>query len=152
MYGLAKWLFNTHQNHFVCTNVETNTWYSYEKHNWNLDENGMKVREKINTELLGEFIKMKKCMLDEMIDEDIDISDLLRKVNETINNLSNQEFVNELMKEVCEMFYDNIFIDKLDKNKYLIGYNNGVFDNKEKKFRDGRPDDYISIVRNQDYV
>ena len=32
------------------------------------------------------------------------------------------------MKECQELFYDSQFMDKLDKNIHLIGFNNGVID------------------------
>lgn len=39
----------------------------------------------------------------------------------------------------------NDFVKKLDSNKGLIGFNNGVYDLTLMKFRKGKQDDYISI-------
>ena len=46
------------------------------------------------------------------------------------------------------MVFNNVF---LDEKYYLIGFTNGVFDLKIKKFRDGQPDDHISMSTNVYY-
>ena len=44
------------------------------------------------------------------------------------------------------------FIKKLDENMYLICFENGVYDLQTDTFRDGRPDDYISLCTNYKYL
>ena len=56
------------------------------------------------------------------------------------------------MKECRELFYDKNFNDNLDENPYLMGCSNGVIDFKEKTFRQGRPEDYISQCTNIIYT
>ena len=51
---------------------------------------------------------------------------------------------NNIMREAREIFYDNQFLEKLDKNPRLLGCANGVIDFNDKCFRPGRPEDYIS--------
>ena len=48
------------------------------------------------------------------------------------------------MREAMELFYDKDFIKCMDTNKYLMCFNNGVVDFKNKMFRDGYPQDYIT--------
>ncbi len=45
-----------------------------------------------------------------------------------------------------------IFLKKLDENSYLICFENGVYDLESDNFRDGHPDDYISLCTNYKYV
>jgi P4 family phage/plasmid primase-like protien len=56
------------------------------------------------------------------------------------------------MKECRVLFYDKEFAKKLDDNKHLIAFNNGVYDTLTQTFRDGHPDDYISYCTKIDYA
>ena len=58
------------------------------------------------------------------------------------------------MKEAKELFYDPDlkFLDLLDSDPYLLCFKNGVLDIKEKRFRPGRPDDYLEKFTNIDYI
>ena len=61
------------------------------------------------------------------------------------------------MKEAVEFFYDDgqKFNDKLDNtehNKHLLCFENGIYDLIKDEFRDGRPDDYISLCTNIEYM
>ena len=59
---------------------------------------------------------------------------------------------NNIMREARELFYDKDFMDTIDTNPYLLGFNNGVFDFKENRFRQGKPDDYLTKSTNIDYI
>jgi P4 family phage/plasmid primase-like protien len=56
-----------------------------------------------------------------------------------------------IMTEAKELFYDGTFMNKLDTNPYLLCFKNGVVDFKEKCFRPGRPEDFISMSTNINY-
>jgi P4 family phage/plasmid primase-like protien len=55
------------------------------------------------------------------------------------------------MKESRELFLDEDFATKVDENKNLIAFANGVFDTLTFEFRDGKPEDYISFCTNLEY-
>jgi len=50
-----------------------------------------------------------------------------------------------LMDKCAEGVFDADFLNKMDAEMYLIGFENGVYDFKTKKFRDGHPDDCITL-------
>ena len=56
------------------------------------------------------------------------------------------------MREAAEIFYDDNFIKKMDTNPYLLCFNNGVIDFKNKVFREGQPEDYITKTTRIDYI
>ena len=74
-----------------------------------------------------------------------------RKIINIIQTLNRTQKKDGIMKEAKELFYDSEFVNKLDTNPHLICFKNGVFDFKEKIFRSGRPDDYLSMCTNIDY-
>lgn len=61
-----------------------------------------------------------------------------------------QSGVFNCLKGVC-LDTDNIFINSLDKNKSLLGFNNGIYDLFTGEFRNGKPSDYVSISVGYDY-
>ena len=69
-------------------------------------------------------------------------------------SLQNQQFKNLTISILSNMFYDSMvnFIDKLDTDKYLLGFDNGVYDLKTHIFRDGLPTDLISISVGYNYI
>ena len=68
------------------------------------------------------------------------------KILEVIRTLKTNTSKKHIMNEVKNLFYDKHFLNKLDTNEYLIGFENGIYDLKHSVFRDGRPDDYVSMT------
>ena len=56
-----------------------------------------------------------------------------------------------IVNECKELFFDEEFADNLDTDIYLLGFNNGVYDIKEKKFRKTKCYDNISFSCQYDF-
>ena len=81
-------------------------------------------------------------------------SDYKKKMNDmlaTTKLLKKTTTKANIMKEASELFYDKDFLNKLDKNPYLLGCNNCVIDFKEKNHRKGKHDDYMHKSTNLTY-
>ena len=63
-------------------------------------------------------------------------------------------FKEKLVKECGTMFGENAkqFLESIDANPYLIGFDNGVYDLQADEFRDGRPEDYLTFSTGYDYI
>ena len=69
------------------------------------------------------------------------------------DQLKRTSFKANVMKECRELFFDEEFTKKVDANKEIIAFNNGVLDmtTPDFVFRDGKPEDYISFSTGIDY-
>ena len=65
--------------------------------------------------------------------------------SKVIIKLKDSGYKDKIMKECREYFYDNKFVEKLDDQKNLLGFENGVYDLNKSIFRGGLPSDYVSL-------
>lgn len=59
--------------------------------------------------------------------------------------LQTSSSIDNIVKEAKQEFYDKDFNRRLNTNMTLFLFNNGVFDLDNMIFREGRPDDYLSL-------
>ena len=71
--------------------------------------------------------------------------------NDIVRRLGQTSDKKNIMFEARDLFYDPEFYDLLDSNPYLMGCKNGVIDFKNKTFRRGFPEDYITKCTNIKY-
>ncbi len=133
-------------------------WFMFSNHLWIETSEGLELRQKISTELVQKYSKLISEYNRLASSEDITEEEKEEykkkngKVMELIKNLKNSGFKDSLMKEAKELFYEQKFIEKLDTNPYLIGFNNGIYDLQKMELRDGRPDDYVSLTTGIDKI
>ncbi len=68
------------------------------------------------------------------------------------SKLKNNTPVKNIISTCKMVFYVENFEENLDLNPYLIGFNNGIYDLSNKKFRNGIPEDYVSFSVGYDYT
>ncbi|MEM3062278.1 MAG: phage/plasmid primase, P4 family, partial [Nitrososphaerota archaeon] len=73
-------------------------------------------------------------------------------ISKIIKYLNNTSFKNGVIRECADIAYDPNFFKNLDENIYLICFEDGVYDLESETFRDGCPDDYISLCTNYKYL
>lgn len=79
----------------------------------------------------------------------------VKTVNRIISSLATTKFLNDVLTECKHKFYEtyrNEFLERIDTNKNLLGFNNGVLDLTTCTFRPGRPDDMITKTTGYDYI
>ena len=168
---IAKVLYKMYKYHWVCAAIKNQKWYYFSNHRWREDEAGIGLRTKISNELVQEYCKLisyfneKIGIVEDQLDEEMDkkkkfqMENSIKQMEAKIErltlitkNLKTTNFIDNVMKECRGLFYDKEFINKLDENHFLFSFKNGILDLKTGEFRDGRPDDYISICSGVNYV
>ena len=153
---LAKACFEKSGTEFVCASIVNNVWYQYKNHKWCRIEDGVFLRKKLSDEFVEKFQEIAKEIMGDMTrNVDTAQKDLFmhkhKQIYKLITNLKNSSFKTNVMRECKEVFYDEKFLQKLDKNAWLIGFRNGVYDLKNHVFRAGIPEDYLSLQMPIDY-
>jgi len=148
-YDFAMVLFQMFKDKYVCTSVANKTWYTYRNHHWERDL-GNSLRLSISREMYNLYQDKQRSYVIEMqhfeaTDERYEESKKkIRHVSELSCKLKKTNDKSNIFKEAAEIFYDKEFVSKMDENRYLMCFSNGVIDIKNKVFRDGYPQDYIT--------
>jgi P4 family phage/plasmid primase-like protien len=157
---LVEVLFHMKKDEFVCVSVRDNIWFQYKNHRWVLIDSGTTLRSIISDELRNEYYKkatdlyMKMSELPEGDNRLETMQKRLDRILSIMNRLGKTCDKKNIMTEAKDKFYDGEFMKKLDMNPYLMCFRNGVFDYHPDSwgFRDGKPDDYITLCTDIDYI
>lgn len=178
---MAKILYNEYQNEFVYS-LSDKRWYHFVDHIWFGTDVCYDMSERIsnnNGAIISQFFDHINNAKQELKrfghtykatsvrkrakrDDDCDIEDdefmverLTNKISileKLIKQCKSNSFKLSVMKECSEVFRNNEFSTRLNKNKYLVAFKNGVYDFKNFCFRDGQPEDYLSVSTDIDYI
>ncbi len=155
-FMIAKALYSKYYDRFVCADVKNNIWYHFTNHRWVKCVNGGALITLMSSDFSNYYIEMSsKANIEAMAAPANDKKGLIEKAeqyNDIAKHLMDINFKEKVMKEAKYIFFDDMFIKRLDENHNLIGFDNGVYDLKLRKFRAGQPDDHISLSTNQQYI
>jgi len=149
-YSLAEIIYHYYENTF--NYGEDENWYMYKDHKWH--NMGKKIAELRNMtqyklkELYNQLISYYK-----QNDNDKKKINTVKGIIKSFDNTSQK---NNIMIELAELFTinknkDRDFTQNLDSDNHLIGFNNGVYDLNTFEFRDGTPEDFITMSVGYDY-
>lgn len=159
-YGVAKALHAKYYDSYICANIgsgEKDIWYEFKDHRWKKIPKAHTLIVKMSEEFADEYLRLVKETIDKTIGlPKNDIRELLDKERQKYQTISEKlrhtGFKKQVLEEAKYLFYNPNFMDYLDESTNLIGFENGVLDLETMKFRDGSPDDYISLSTKVDYV
>ena len=132
--------------------------YNFDNHRWN---RGGSTRMKLflSSEvhaLYAQLLCDAKDLLAQAKGKDAKQEAILQARVKTLTriccDLKNHGFKDSVIKEVAILTYDPHFMDILDENHSLIGFDNGVYDLEAGAFRAGLPDDAVSLSTKYDFA
>ena len=147
---IARALYELYGTEFICASIRHKLWYQYQNHRWREIEEGIYLKKRISTSILQKYSSLSKDYFDKLANaqdqgEQAMYKERIKQLMKLVNSLKSAPFKNNVMRECMEVFYDGSFTKKLNKNPYLVGFQNGVYDTRIHAFREGSPDDYISL-------
>ena len=158
-WDIAQLLCQLKRDLYICASIKHDIWYQYKNHRWVQIEAGTSLNMSISTELRALYAK-KAEQINEAFTaiESADdpkakyLEARLQKVLDIYARLGRTNDKKNIMYECRHLFSDDKFTEHIDTNPHLLCCKNGVWDFKEKVFRDGKPEDYISMCTNLDYI
>ena len=159
-WDFAKVLHQLYKHHSACVSIKKDLWYKYVNHRWVEDESGNLLRSEISTSLHNIYLAKQLKLIELNNSGTVDVNSkehsannaLGSKIGDICDSLRKRAVKDNIMREARELFYDQDFLNKIDDNPKLLGFENGVIDFSTKTFRHGQPDDYISKSTGIDYV
>ena len=161
---VAQVIYAKYRDEFKCSAYKNNEWFRYAGHIWRPMDSGVELLCRLSTAIAKLFAEKEReelTNLEQMdpcshkeFDQSCDSckAEKRKKQFSTVRlKLKMTGFKENVMKECRALFFDKEFALKLDENKHLIAFNNGVFDTLNREFREGRPEDCISKCTNLDY-
>ena len=164
-YLVSKVIYEYYKDEFISVNVK-DEWFHFNGHRWERTLEGTILKTRIHNDIYNIYNEYendrengyRKKMTDAVEaaddpDEKQDIRDGKTKEGRWLKNilaikmkLLQGNYVNGLMKNVRDLFYKKEIMEKFDTDTSLLGFDNGIYDLNNNVFREGRPEDYVTMT------
>lgn len=154
-YRIAHAFYEMNKFSYVCASIKHKKWYEFKNHRWCEMDEAKGIMTKLNEELSTSYIKLGMGLANTAaMSEGDERESVLKKSRAALNiadRLCRFGFKIEIVKELQLLYHDDTFLDKLDENRHYMCFTNGVYDFNAMAFREGRPEDYISMCTHIPY-
>jgi P4 family phage/plasmid primase-like protien len=149
-YPLAEIVYYFYKDTF--NYGEDENWYVFENHKWeNIGKKNMNLRHFMQP-------KLKELYSDLIVyyKENNEDKNKIKSIKNIIKSFDNTGQKNNIVAELTEIYSiknnpKRNFTKKLDDNKYLIGFENGIYDLQKFEFREGKPNDFVTLSVGYDF-
>lgn len=156
----ADVLYAMHGDEYVAAAIKTSLWYRFINHRYELCDSGTALRNEIGNTMRAMYNQKAQDYLhestfqpEETESKEAEMAKVKAKVCMNVfAHLGKTTDKEHIMTEARHKFYKQDFYDKLDQDPYLMGFKNGVMDFREKTFRQGKPEDYVSMSTHINYI
>jgi P4 family phage/plasmid primase-like protien len=155
-YDVSVVVAKKYEGIFLCADAKKDIWYEFRDHRWHEMDDAISLRKLFATEIVQLFQELKLEFVQKQKPDEDEIEyrkykEQQQRCEKIIEKLKTVKFHNNLMK-MCKLhMYDAKFYKKMDQDKKLMGCENGVIDLYFNIFREGRPDDYITMSNGLNY-
>lgn len=160
-FDVAKLVYAKFRHEFVCVSArDPQVWYQFKDHRWVQTQKGAALRYKIMEDIsvmLKTLLARHTRRLMEMEENGADATQIklykehMAQYRVLYKNLGTRRYVEDVVHVCSDLFLDPHFRQRQDANPYLLGFNNGVLDLQNMVFREGRPEDYVTLTTGYDF-
>jgi P4 family phage/plasmid primase-like protien len=156
-YTIAKLTMEKYKHRYRCASIKHHMWYEFVGHRWIEIDNAHTLQNLISGELTNEYRNKQASLYDEAKEIDGEkkkkrVLDEATQISKLISKLHDHNFKKGIIGECENIAYDSGFLKNIDENIYLIGFLNGIYDLELDVFREGCPDDYVTLCTNYNYI
>jgi len=145
---IAKILFEMYCHEYKCVSISKKKWLAYYNNKWNTVEHAYTLANIISDELAPKLFKLASASKQKNGDMSLKTFHELASI---AKKFGTESFKNQIISSAGNRFYDNKFEENLNSNPNLLGFENGVYDLENGIFREGVPEDMITITTGYDY-
>ena len=156
-YDVANFIHKMYRDRFLCASLSHVMWYEFKKHRWCKTDKGAGLYAKFSVEVVSR-LERYRTELSQSIESSGDeeekdrLKERILKIGKLEGKLKDTSYKNKLMAELSVLFYDPLFLTRMDDDNDLLVCNNGVLDfklgltkaDKLPVLRAGVPEDYCS--------
>ena len=156
--SIAKLLFEKYRFVYKCASIKPSTiWYEFKNHRWHRIDSAHTLRARIDLDIIQMYDAkhlelMNLANTEQQTYKKNQYYEECIRIVKIMKSLGNKPYRDNIIAECAYQLYDEHFLQKLDENINLICFENGVYDLDADIFREGYPDDYISLCTNYDYL
>jgi P4 family phage/plasmid primase-like protien len=131
---------------------EDENWYVYKNHKWvNTGKKNNELRYNIQPKLKKLYTDLLSYYKDNEYDKQ-----KIKSIKNIIGGFGETTLKNNIITELIDIYTvqknpNKNFVSKLNSNNNLIGFDNGVYDLNKFEFREGSPEDFITMTTGYEY-
>ena len=158
-YDIAKVIYEMYKykyKYVPSSSKSGGVWYEFYNHRWHECKEAISLLNHMSNEVFKEYngiiLQLGTIIQSSSNEESIENNiNKVKPLSEITYHLRDMPHKKKFLSECSIMFADHEFENKLDTNIYLLGFENGVYDLKNEIFRDGTPEDYLTMTTGIDY-
>jgi P4 family phage/plasmid primase-like protien len=138
------------EDQYICVDINDD-WYYFNGVRWKKTMKANKLKRAIHDDIHKIYSEYGKKYLDKCNKEEEGTTQYkiyyenYDKCLSFQKKLYQENYVNTIIGALKHIFYKENIMEEFDTDCSLIGFENGVYDLKNHLFREGRPEDYITL-------
>ena len=146
---LALVIHKYYDKQFICVDINDD-WYYFNGVRWEKTLKANELKKRIHKNIHNIFHEYETKYHSKSISEDDpDEKEKWEKKESKCRTfkqkLLQENYVNTIINALKHIFYEKDIMEKLDNQNHLLGFENGIYDLNDNVFREGRPEDYITM-------
>lgn len=155
-YDVAKAFHEIFKDDYKCSCTKNKIWYEFKNNRWTPIDGSNALFNKLNEDMVHKYANMAQAYSVKMLNANNEDKEMYGNYMDQALKLSRKlrtvSFKKHLIEELTHLYHDGDFANKLDEDRDLLCFLNGVYDLKNNIFREGRPEDCISLCTGINYI